>query len=72
MSVANLQKSRRTRSLANHCSCKGAGVCNACRAFYVCQIRPAIWKFLEGRAISASKGEGIWISYKVSDQENKI
>ena len=60
------------RGYGKGCTCKASGFCNVCRAFHTCQIRPAVWKLLEGRAISASKGEGIWISYKVSYEEVKI
>lgn len=60
------------RGYGKGCTCKASGFCNVCRAFHTCQIRPAIRKLLEGRAISASNSEGIWISYKVSDEGEKI
>ena len=59
------------RGYGKGCTCKASGFCNVCRAFHTCQIRPAIWKLLEGRAISVSNSEGIWINYKVCDEEDK-
>ena len=60
------------RGYGKGCTCKASGFCNVCRAFHTCQIRPAIWRLLERRDISANNGEVIKVSYTVGGEVDEI